>query len=550
MNLNGEPRPGLACLLLSATAFLAKKLVFLCALLVLFVPFPLRASPPGNAADWTMTFSDEFNGTALDTSKWAMTLSPGWQDEGSASSWWDTTGAYHVVSNGTLKLVCKKVQEEDGHPYTCAVISGHNAFNQMYGYFEASMKLPAGGTGMWPAFWMIAKSSDNSWMWPPEIDIMEAKGGQPTVNYMTNHVASSYPYPCSAETNGNSDNGGPVTCGDHYTSFTYSGPNFTAAFHTFSVLWTPTAVTWYIDGVQRAEMDYDAPIAGYGFPGMYMILANATADGTGWEPAPTSATVFPNQLEVDYVRVYASNAAPPAISAISVSVAPTSATITWTTDQSSTSQVVYGPTASYGSSSTLNATMTTSHSVTLSGLTPSTTYHFAVQSASAAGALATSPDGTFSTSTAPITYTITASAGTGGKISPSGKTVVNRGASLKYTITPNSGYAISNVLVDGTSVGAVSSYTFGNITSNHTISATFTAVRYTLTITKNGTGTGSVSTYPSGTSFIPGTLVTLTAIPGYRSTFGGWSGACSGLSTSCRLTMNGNKSVNAKFNAR
>jgi hypothetical protein len=78
----------------------------------------------------------------------------------------------------------------------------------------------------------------------------------------------------------------------------------------------------------------------------------------------------------------------------------------------------------------------------------------------------------FTTATAP-TYTITASAGTGGTISPSGTVTVTQGGSQTFTITPNTGYSISDVTVDGVSVGAVSSYTFSNVTANHTIVATF-----------------------------------------------------------------------------
>ena len=71
------------------------------------------------------------------------------------------------------------------------------------------------------------------------------------------------------------------------------------------------------------------------------------------------------------------------------------------------------------------------------------------------------------------TYTITASAGSRGSISPSGNVTVNHGADKLFTITPDAGYQIDDVLVDGSSVGAVSSYTFTNVTEDHTISATF-----------------------------------------------------------------------------
>jgi hypothetical protein len=70
-------------------------------------------------------------------------------------------------------------------------------------------------------------------------------------------------------------------------------------------------------------------------------------------------------------------------------------------------------------------------------------------------------------------YIISSSAGTGGSISPSGSVSVSSGSSRSFTITPNSRYRIRYVLVDGVSVGAVSSYTFSNVKANHTIKAYF-----------------------------------------------------------------------------
>jgi YD repeat-containing protein len=93
------------------------------------------------------------------------------------------------------------------------------------------------------------------------------------------------------------------------------------------------------------------------------------------------------------------------------------------------------------------------------------------------------------------TRTITASAGTGGSISPSGTVAVNYGSSPAFTIIPNTGYAISNVVVDNTSQGAISTYTFNNVTTNHTINATF-AFNAVMVMSPNG---GEV--IPSGGSF-------------------------------------------------
>ncbi|MDH4163772.1 MAG: FG-GAP-like repeat-containing protein [Nitrospirota bacterium] len=71
------------------------------------------------------------------------------------------------------------------------------------------------------------------------------------------------------------------------------------------------------------------------------------------------------------------------------------------------------------------------------------------------------------------TYTITASAGSGGGVTPSGSVLVNHGADQAFTITPDTGYHVADVLVDGSSIGVVSAYTFTTVTTDHTISASF-----------------------------------------------------------------------------
>jgi hypothetical protein len=116
----------------------------------------------------------------------------------------------------------------------------------------------------------------------------------------------------------------------------------------------------------------------------------------------------------------------------------------------------------------------------------------------------------------PQTYTITASAGTNGMVTPSGVTTVNSGGSQIYTITPNTGYAVSSVLVDGLSQGAVSSYTFSNVASNHTISASFAAATTKYVITASAGSNGTIS--PSGSVTVNGgasQAFTITANSGY-----------------------------------
>ncbi|HTK81146.1 MAG TPA: T9SS type A sorting domain-containing protein [Bacteroidota bacterium] len=122
---------------------------------------------------------------------------------------------------------------------------------------------------------------------------------------------------------------------------------------------------------------------------------------------------------------------------------------------------------------------------------------------------------TIDASFALTTYTITASAGANGSISPSGGIVVNEGVDTTFTVTANAGYHIADVLVDGVSIGAAASHTFSNVTANHTIDASFAIDVYTITATAGANGSispsGAVSVnHGSDTSF------TITANVGYH----------------------------------
>lgn len=91
-------------------------------------------------------------------------------------------------------------------------------------------------------------------------------------------------------------------------------------------------------------------------------------------------------------------------------------------------------------------------------------------------------DGNFSLAAGPSGYTITATAGTGGKIDPSGAVNVPAGVSQTFTITPLASHTILDVKVDGVSLGAISTYPFNNVTDDHTIEANFQIKTYTVTV--------------------------------------------------------------------
>ncbi len=152
----------------------------------------------------------------------------------------------------------------------------------------------------------------------------------------------------------------------------------------------------------------------------------------------------------------------------------------------------------------------------------------------------------YSVGSAPMSYTITPTAGANGSVSPSSSVSVASGASQTFTFTPSSGYVVDAVTVDGASVGSVPSYTFTNVTTNHTISVTFkqSTVIYTLTASANPSAGGTVT---GGGSYNSGAAATVTATPASGFTFTGWSGDLTGATNPSTITMNGNKSVTANF---
>ena len=129
-------------------------------------------------------------------------------------------------------------------------------------------------------------------------------------------------------------------------------------------------------------------------------------------------------------------------------------------------------------------------------ITPDPGYHVAdvLVNGSSVGAVTShtitnvTANGTIFATFAINTYTITPSAGGNGSISPAGVQTVSYGGGQSFTITPNAHYHVANVVVDGSSVGAVTSYTFSNVTANHTISVTFAIDTYAITPTAGANG--------------------------------------------------------------
>ena len=217
---------------------------------------------------WQQTFSDEFERTTLDTARWnvANYAAP---NNGEAQYY---SPANISILSGGLRITSER-RNIGGRVYASGNITTQGKFSQAYGRFEMRAKLP-GTQGIWPAFWMLR----NSGGWPPEIDIMELLGHQPSTMYFTNHWGV-YPTTHTWDTK------------------SFTGPNFTSDYHTFAVEWAPNRLELYVDGVKRATNTSNVPTEPF-----YMILN--TAVGGQWPGYPDASTVFPQYFDAKYVRAY------------------------------------------------------------------------------------------------------------------------------------------------------------------------------------------------------------------------------------------------------
>ena len=175
--------------------------------------------------------------------------------------------------DGTLTIQAKPTTNSEifGYQYTSGMISTQATFAQTYGYFEMRAELPH-AAGAWPAFWLLP--ADGSW--PPELDVMETLTSDPRAAWTTEH----------------SGLGGAHTSAGQ-ASFV---PDSADGFHAYGVLWTPTNLTWYIDGV---EVFHTATPADMNKP-MYMI-ANVALGGWG---GAIDAASLPADMKIDYIRAY------------------------------------------------------------------------------------------------------------------------------------------------------------------------------------------------------------------------------------------------------
>jgi beta-glucanase (GH16 family) len=246
------------------------------------------ASDAGTASDggWVLTFSDEFDETspAPDPSKWSdygineATSGPGWGLE------YDTPSA-DVVANGNLVITA--TQAADGGVLSGSIAS-KGKFQQTYGRWEASIKVPS-GAGTWPAFWLMGDTNGQGWPTCGEIDIVEVVSPTPQTAYGTIHSGNV------ADAGENTATGG---------SYELASGDLSDGYHVYALDWSKDSIAFSVDGNVYETITPSSVTSGevWAFDHDFYIIFDLAIGGS-W-PGPPSASTFPASMYVDYVRVY------------------------------------------------------------------------------------------------------------------------------------------------------------------------------------------------------------------------------------------------------
>jgi beta-glucanase (GH16 family) len=228
------------------------------------------------AVTWQLVWSDEFNGTSVDGSKWNVDV--GNPNVNNEREYYQASNA--TVTGGNLVITAKN-QSVGGQPFTSAKLQTSGKFSTTYGRIEARIKVPA-FQGSWPAFWMLG-TNIGSVGWPTcgEIDILEQVNTSNTI-LGTMHW------------NGGS---GHVQYGSSTTTTL-------ADYHVYAVEWDTNSIKWFVDNTLYVTGNIQNNINNTGaFHNPFYIILNLAVGGD--LPGQTVNTgALPSSMLVDYVRVY------------------------------------------------------------------------------------------------------------------------------------------------------------------------------------------------------------------------------------------------------
>ncbi|UJR80628.1 glycoside hydrolase family 16 protein [Sandaracinus amylolyticus] len=238
----------------------------------------------GIGPSWRLVWSDEFDGTTLDESKWVYEVQrPGWVNN-ELQSYTDRRRENVRVEDGHLVIEARR--DFFGGEYSSGRIKTQGRASWTYGRFEARIQVP-GGWGTWPAFWMMPDDQHRGWPACGEIDIMEHVGYDADVVHATTHTLAY---------NWRSPN--------QRTSQTRV-PGATSGYHVYAAEWTPDRIDFYVDGVRYYTSPNDRTgDDAWPFDKRFHIILNLAVGGDWGGARGVDPNVWPQRMLVDYVRVY------------------------------------------------------------------------------------------------------------------------------------------------------------------------------------------------------------------------------------------------------
>lgn len=241
-------------------------------------------STPDTYPGYSLVWSDDFSGEALNTDDWNYEIGNGSSGWGNNELEYYTNSTKNVfVSNGNLIIEARK-ESTGGFDYTSARLTTQNKKEFQYGRIDLRARLPK-GQGVWPALWMLG-SNISSTPWPAcgEIDILEMLGHEPTKVYATLHY-------------------GLASHASKTSFYTLNSGSFHDVFHVFSMIWKEDVIQILVDDhleleVHKADIGSDYP-----FNAPFFFIMNVAVGGN-WPGSPDATTTFPQRMIVDYVRVF------------------------------------------------------------------------------------------------------------------------------------------------------------------------------------------------------------------------------------------------------
>jgi hypothetical protein len=247
------------------------------------IPVPLDSGyfSPLTYAGYNLVWQDEFNGTSVDPAHWTFET---------GGEWFNNELQYYrsenaSVAEGVLTIEARK-ENFGGRNYTSARMITQNKKTFKYGRVDIRALLPE-GQGIWPALWTLGNNI-GSVGWPQcgEIDIMEMIGG--SGREKTVHSTLHW-----------HDGNGHASYGLSYTT---SGKNFHEKYHVFSIIWDENQIRSFVDNQQYFIIDI-TPAALSEFHHEHFFIFNVAVGGI-WPGNPDGTTKFPQQMKVDYIRVF------------------------------------------------------------------------------------------------------------------------------------------------------------------------------------------------------------------------------------------------------